>query len=163
MPYVVLRINKFPGRKKNPLKFLTVLCESLDHGRHHRRSRRKGILWKEKRMRAFPPNLEWERMGKSVSRWDLLPALFCVLWRFYTSEWMTEWCTQRCWNLCIRFSSSTKISCPQAWVTQCYRRLQWSPHHFCAFKASSWRILQDWGWLIWDLGEIWFITRFKLF
>lgn len=133
-PWVVPRLNKLPGRKKNTVKSLTLFCESLDHDRHHRRSIWKWVLWKEKRMRASEQYSEWEGMVEFLSKQNPLPALFCALWRICTSDWMTEWYTQWRWNLGTRVFILKKTSCPRTeWysATEDFKGLPY---------ASSWRI-----------------------
>lgn len=100
--HVVPRLNKLPRRKKSPLKFLIVFFESLDCSRTHRWNRREVVIWKKENENIFT----MFRMGRdrwSLTAWNPLTTLLCVLCRFYTSEWMTEWCTHLCWNL------STKV------------------------------------------------------
>lgn len=137
-PWVFPRL-KLPGRKKNTLKSLTVLCGSLDHDRHRRRSIQKGVLWKEKRRRAYEQYSEWEGMGELLSKWDPLPALLCVLWRICTSDWMTEWYTQWCWNLGTRVFILNEDILPLGLSAKCYRRLQGSPQ--CNFLEDTARLI----------------------
>lgn len=152
-PWVVPRFNKLPGRKKNTLKSLTHFCESLAHDRHHRRSIRKGVLWKEKRIRSFEQYSEWEGVGEFLSKWDPLPALFCVLWRICTSDWMTEWYTQWCWNLSTRVFILNKDILPLELSATVLQKTS---------RVSQGKFLEDTARLIsfWDLVEIWFMTKF---